>query len=68
MKWKALNDYLAVSDSSPPYKVCKLLVAGKAHYRASVQGEFICAPVASSKEAQAICERHQQVMYPREVA
>ncbi|HBP1855276.1 hypothetical protein QK363_05665 [Pseudomonas aeruginosa] len=68
MKWKALNDYLAVSDSSPPYKVCKFLVAGKAHYRASVQGEFICAPVASSKEAHAICERHQQIMYPREVA
>ncbi|ELK4864185.1 TPA: hypothetical protein ACGW85_000385 [Pseudomonas aeruginosa] len=68
MKWKALNDYLAVSDSSPPYKVCKLLVAGKAHYRASVQGEFICAPVASSKEAQAICERHQHIMYPRAVA
>ncbi|HBP1136116.1 ninG protein [Pseudomonas aeruginosa] len=68
MKWSVLNDYLMVSDTQPPYKVCKLLVAGKAQYRASVQGEFICAPVASSKEAQAICERHQQIMYPREVA
>lgn len=68
MKWKALNDYLAVSDSSPPYKVCKQLVAGETHYRASVQGEFICAPVASAKEAQDVCERHHQIMYPREVA
>ncbi|HIE5554034.1 hypothetical protein IAE32_01550 [Pseudomonas sp. S33] len=68
MKWSVLNDYLMVSDTQPPYKLCKLLVAGNAHYRASVQGEFICAPVASSKEAQAICERHQQIMYPREVA
>lgn len=36
MKWSVLNDYLMVSDTQPPYKVCKLLVAGEAHYRASV--------------------------------
>ncbi len=31
MKWSVLNDYLIVSDTQPPHKVCKLLVAGEAH-------------------------------------
>ncbi len=68
MKWSVLNDYLMVSDTQPPYKVCNLLVAGEAHYLASVQGEFICTPVATAKEACGVCERHHQITFPREVA
>lgn len=62
MKWAKQSDCLAVSDTQPPYKVARFVVDGHAQYRASVRGEFIGSITADPKEAQAICERHYEIM------
>lgn len=62
MRWARHGDYLAVSDSVPPYKVAKFINGSQAQYRASMQGEFIGAVTDDPREAQAICERHHSIM------
>jgi hypothetical protein len=60
MKWRKEGQYLAVSDAG--YKVAKFIIGDKVVYRPSLSGEFISFPVDDPKEAQAICQRHQQIM------
>lgn len=60
MKWKKEGPYLAISDAG--YRVARFVTGDKVVYRPSIKTEFISYPVADPKEAQAICERHQQIM------
>lgn len=62
MKWCKRSDLIAISDSTPPYKVAKYIVDGDPKYRASVRGEFIGRVCDDAKEAQTICENHLQIM------
>lgn len=62
MKWAKRSDCVAVSDSSPSYKVAKFMVADQPKYRASVHGDFIGRVCDDAKDAQAICENHLQIM------
>lgn len=62
MRWAKQSEYLAVSDSSPVYRVAKFRVDSELLYRASVRGEFIGRVCDDPKEAQAICERHLMIM------
>ena len=62
MKWAKRSDCVAVSDSSPQYKVAKFMVEDQAKYRASVHGDFIGRVCDDAKEAQTICENHLQIM------
>lgn len=56
MRWRKEGPYLALSDEG--YKVARYRIAGVDHYRPSLQGSFISAPVSDPKEAQAACDQH----------
>lgn len=62
MKWAKQSEFVALSNTTPTYKVAKFVVDGAALYRASVRGEFIGRVCDDPKEAQAICERHLMIM------
>ncbi|MDG9927435.1 MULTISPECIES: hypothetical protein [unclassified Pseudomonas] len=61
MKWAKQSEHVAVSDSTPQYRVARFVIDGDAQYRASVRGEFIGAVTTDPHEAQAVCERHYMV-------
>lgn len=62
MKWAKQSEFVALSNTTPTYKVAKFVVDGRPLYRASVRGEFIGRVCDDPKEAQAICERHLMIV------
>lgn len=62
MKWQAQGEYLAISNTIPAYKVCKVFIGTQVEYRPSFSGDFISGFLPSFDEAKTICERHHQIM------
>lgn len=62
MKWRSEGQYLALSNTVPAYKVCKVFIGAEVEYRPSFSGEFISGFVTSFDDAKAVCERHHEIM------
>ena len=58
MNWQRIGSY--VLDGGNGYRISKSMVGAEARYRASHQGSFIGAAVASLDEAKAQAEQHQE--------
>lgn len=58
MNWQRIGPYIL--DAGNGYRISKSMVGAEARYRASHQGSFIGAPVATLDEAKAQAKQHQE--------
>jgi hypothetical protein len=62
MKWTLATPTMAVSCTTPEYRVVRSGPEGEYRYRPSVGGEFIGQVCKSAREALSICENHLMIV------
>lgn len=60
MNWQRIGPFVLEGENG--YRISKSMIGTVARYRASHQGSFIGAPVATLDEAKAQAEQHQAAL------